>query len=85
MWRTAAGIDGRRPLIELDLTRALGADTYDEVIVAGDPPLVVRTTTGFPGDASTVGILVNCARLAPLLKPGIRTMLDVMQVRSVGA
>ncbi len=84
MRMTAAGIVGGKKKIELDLTMALGAETFDEVRVEGDPPLVVRTTTGFPGDSSTVGILVNCARMVSGLEPGVRTMLDVLRVRSVG-
>jgi len=63
---------------------AFDADTFDEVIVDGDPPLLVRTKSGFPGEASTVGLLVNCVRVAPTLEPGVRTMLDVMRVRAVG-
>jgi 4-hydroxy-tetrahydrodipicolinate reductase len=82
---TAAGMVAGRKKIELDLTMALGAETFDEVRIDGDPPLVVRTTTGFPGDASTVGILVNCARMLATLQPGVRTMLDVLRVRSMGA
>ncbi len=84
MRMTAAGIVAGKKKIELDLTMALGADTFDEVRVDGDPPLIVRTTTGFPGDSSTVGILVNCARMVAGLAPGVRTMLDVLKVRSVG-
>jgi 2,4-diaminopentanoate dehydrogenase len=84
MRMTAVGMVGGKKRIELDLTMALGADTYDEVAIDGEPSLVIRTTTGFPGDASTVGILTNCVRIAPTLPPGVRTMLDVFQVRSVG-
>jgi 4-hydroxy-tetrahydrodipicolinate reductase len=84
MRMTATGIVGGKKLIELDLTMALGAETFDEVQIDGSPSLVIRTTTGFPGDASTVGILANCARLAPNLQPGVRTMLDVLRVRSIG-
>ena len=84
MRMTAAGIVGGKTLIKLDLTMALGVSTYDEVSIDGDPSIVVRCTTGFPGDASTAGILVNCVRLAPKLAPGVRTMMDVFQARSIG-
>jgi 4-hydroxy-tetrahydrodipicolinate reductase len=84
MRMTAAGFVGGKKKIVLDLTMALGAETFDEVRVDGEPSLVVRTTTGFPGDSSTVGILVNCARLAPGMEAGVRTMMDVLRVRSVG-
>jgi 4-hydroxy-tetrahydrodipicolinate reductase len=88
MRMTATGIVAGKPKIKLDLTMALGAETFDEVRInagVGDPPLVVRTTTGFHGDTSTVGILVNCVRAVAGLEPGVRTMLDMMRVRSVGA
>jgi 4-hydroxy-tetrahydrodipicolinate reductase len=81
----AAGIVNGKKLIELDLFMGFDADTFDEVIIDGEPPLLVRTKSGFPGEASTVGLLVNCVRVAPTLAPGMRTMLDVLKVRSVGA
>jgi 4-hydroxy-tetrahydrodipicolinate reductase len=81
----AAGIMDGKKRIELDLVMAFDSDTFDEVIIDGDPPLLVRTKSGFPGEASTVGLLVNCIRVAPTLEPGVRTMLDVLRVRSVGA
>jgi 4-hydroxy-tetrahydrodipicolinate reductase len=84
MRMTATGIVGGKKLIELDLTMALAAETYDEVRIDAEPPLVIRTTTGFPGDSSTVAILANCARVARTLEPGMRTMLDVFKVRSLG-
>jgi 4-hydroxy-tetrahydrodipicolinate reductase len=87
MRMTADGIVAGKAKIKLDLTMALGAETFDEVRIdagGGDPPVVVRTTTGFHGDTSTVAILVNCVRAVAGLEPGVRTMLDVLRVRSVG-
>jgi 4-hydroxy-tetrahydrodipicolinate reductase len=72
-------------VITLDLTMAFGVDTFDQVQIDGDPPLTVRTTTGFPGEASTVGMIVNCVDAAPLLTPGVRTMLDLFRARSIRA
>jgi len=89
MRMTADGIvktkTGGKKLIELDLTMAFDADTFDEVIVDGDPPLLVRTKSGFPGEACTVGMVANCLRVCPTLTPGVRTMMDVFKARSVGA
>jgi 2,4-diaminopentanoate dehydrogenase len=86
MRSVARGIVGGKRRIELDLTMALGAETYDEVVVKGAPGITVRTTTGFAGDASTVGMLVNCAACVGMggVEAGVRTMLDVLRVRSVG-
>ena len=84
LFMTAAGIRQGQKLIELELTMAFGEPTYDEIRLDADPPLTIRCETGFPGEASTIGLMVNCARLAPTLEPGLRTMLDVLKVRSVG-
>jgi 2,4-diaminopentanoate dehydrogenase len=84
LYMTAFGWRGNKKLIELELTMAFDADTFDEVIIDGDPPLLVRTKSGFPGEASTVGLMVNSVRVVPTLEPGLRTMLDVLKVRSIG-
>ncbi len=84
MQSIAIGIVGGKKKIELDLTMALAADTYDEVTIHGTPSITVRTTTGFPGDASTVGMLVNCAAAVHTLQPGVRTMLDALKIHSIG-
>jgi 4-hydroxy-tetrahydrodipicolinate reductase len=85
MWMRANGIVAGKKCIELDLFMAFDADTFDEVIIDGDPNLLVRTKSGFPGESSTIGLLVNCIRVMPTLRPGLRTMLDVLKVHSVGA
>jgi 4-hydroxy-tetrahydrodipicolinate reductase len=88
MWMLAQGIVNNKARIELDLMMAFDADTFDEVIIDGPPPLptplVIRTKGGFPGEASTVGMMANCVRIVANLKPGVRTMLDAFQVRSLG-
>lgn len=86
MRMTAVGTIGKRRVIDLELTMALDADTFDEVVVDSDPAIVVRTKTGFPGDTSTANLLANCARLLGEngLQPGLNTMLDVLKLRSVG-
>ncbi len=84
MRMTATGIVRGQPLIHLDLTMALAADTFDDIQIDGSPNLHIRTTTGFPGDPSTAGLLVNSARQAPHLPPGLRTMLDLLKIHSLG-
>jgi 4-hydroxy-tetrahydrodipicolinate reductase len=84
MWMLAQGIVGGKKLIELDLMMAFDADTFDEVVIDGTPPLLIRTKSGFPGEASTVGMMANCVRVVAGLEPGVRTMMDVLRVRSVG-
>ncbi len=85
-WVQAAG--GRaEKRITLDLTMALGAENFDEIRIvqpAPFPAVTVLATTGFAGDPSTAAILVNCARAVGTLEPGMRTMVDVLRIRSVG-
>ena len=85
MWMLAQGIVRGKKLIELDLMMAFDADTFDEVIIDGDPPLLIRTKSGFPGESSTIGMMVNAARITSALAPGLRTMTDVLRISSIGA
>jgi len=84
MQSIASGYVGGKEKIVLDLTMALGAETYDEVQIDAMRPIVVRAMTGFPGDTSTTAILVNAAMMVGGLAPGVRTMMDVLKIRSVG-
>jgi 2,4-diaminopentanoate dehydrogenase len=85
LWMRGFGRAGKKTVITLDLTMAFDAETFDEIQITGNPSLTVRTTTGFPGDTSTVGMLVNCAATVRQLQPGLRTMLDVFQARSIAS
>lgn len=70
-------VDGRAA-IRLELEMYVGAaEEYDEVWIEGRPSTHVRCITGFPGDIATAGILVNAARRAPSLGPGLITMKDL--------
>lgn len=79
----AEGFCAGRKVVELDLTMALGADTFDEIQIQSDPPVTARITTGFHGDASTVAILANSVQAIGRLQPGLRTMLDMLPLHSV--
>jgi 4-hydroxy-tetrahydrodipicolinate reductase len=69
--------------IELDLTMSCGLDnTGDTVYLTGPVPLQLTIPGSTPGDSATVAALVNCARILPLAKPGLRTMLDVGRLAS---
>ncbi len=85
MHMLAQGIVAKKKKIELDLLMAFDAPTFDEVQITATPPLTIRTTTGFPGESSTIAMMVNAARLLPTLPPGLRTMLDVLKIRSIGS
>ncbi len=87
MRMTAVGSVGTRQLIDLDLTMAFGADTFDDFainVTPPAPPLHLRVTTGFPGDHATAALLVNAARAVSRLQPGLRTMLDLLPLHALG-
>jgi len=84
MRMTAMGLRDGRTLVELDLTMAFAAETFDQIEIRANPSITVRALTGLPGDQSTIGLLVNCAQAIDRLPPGLRTMLDLMPVRALG-
>lgn len=81
MHMTARGVCGARKVIELELTMAFGAETFDAVFITGSPPVSLRVDGGLPGDASTVNLLANAACAMSSLPPGLRTMLDLFPLR----
>jgi 4-hydroxy-tetrahydrodipicolinate reductase len=72
--------------IELDLTMSCGLDnTGDSVHLNGPVPLELHIPGSTPGDSATVASLVNGARVLPLAKPGLRTMLDLGRIAAARA
>ncbi len=56
----------------LDLTMVHGLDDpYDEIRIAGDPPVVVRFEGGLAGDRATVGAVLAGIRWAEHAPPGL--------------
>lgn len=73
----------RRQVVELDLKMYVGAtDAGDTVRLEGDPP-IVADIAGLHGDVATAAIVANTAMVAPQLRPGLRTMLDLQPLRAV--
>jgi 2,4-diaminopentanoate dehydrogenase len=62
--------DGRR--IRLHLTMRLDArEPFDEVRIAGEPPIVLRFEGGVAGDQATVATVMNAARYVVAAPPGL--------------
>jgi 4-hydroxy-tetrahydrodipicolinate reductase len=75
---TCRGFRDGKEVLSLDLQMYLGAkNPYDQVTVAGRPPLKLRFDGGVPGDEATVAMLLNMASLVAAAPPGLKTMLDV--------
>jgi 4-hydroxy-tetrahydrodipicolinate reductase len=76
--RNTARWSGKDLSIELDLTMAVGAeDTQDRVELDGPVPLTLIIPGSTPGDTATVAAMINCARLLPIVPPGLKTMLEM--------
>lgn len=63
-------------LLELEMY-ASPPEPLDEVRIEGDPPLTLRVDGGIPGDAATVGAVVNALPRVLEAAPGLKTMLDL--------
>jgi 4-hydroxy-tetrahydrodipicolinate reductase len=67
-----------RALVTLRMEAHVGApESYDEVRIAGTPPIVVRVPGGIPGDAATAAIVLNSVPRILQAPPGLRTMRDM--------
>jgi hypothetical protein len=40
-------------------------------------PLTLIIPGSTPGDTATVAAMINCARLLPMVPPGLKTMLEM--------
>ena len=64
--------------VTLELEMYVGAENpRDTITIDGDPPIEMALSGGIHGDVGTAAVLVNAAGSLRLLKPGLRTMLDV--------
>lgn len=52
-------------------------DPADAIVIDGTPSFRLKIPNGLHGDEGTAAVVVNCVCLVDVLKPGLRTMLDV--------
>jgi len=70
--------EGRKLRVSLKLTMAAGADPVeDRVRLQGEPPLELVVPGGIPGDAGTVGQVVNLVGRVTGAEPGLRSVADL--------
>ncbi len=80
---TASGwtADGRE--LHLDLQMYVGAaEPGDEIEIAGNPPIHLKSVGGIAGDTATTSMLINLIPRILEAPPGLRTMLDIGLPRS---
>jgi 2,4-diaminopentanoate dehydrogenase len=65
-------------VVALELAMFAGAETpVDRIELDADPPLQIVVEGGFPGDASTAGVVVNAAHRIRASSSGLLTMVDL--------
>lgn len=71
------GYVGGEPVVEVVLKAGVGFEDYEEIEVIGEPSYTWRST-GTPGDISTVGVVLNLGKKISSVKPGLKTVLDIL-------
>jgi len=76
--QTAALTIGDEQRVHMELEMYVGAERpRDAAFIDGAPGMDLEVTSGVPGDAGTVSVVISCAHVVGRLEPGLRTMLDV--------
>lgn len=75
------GLMGDREVITLNFRAAVGEpESYDEVLIDGNPKVQSRITGGVNGDIATCAIILNAVRSVLQASPGLKTMGDIPPV-----
>ncbi len=83
--QTATLTIGGEERVHMELEMYVGAQRpRDAAFINGSPGMELEITSGVPGDAGTVSVVISCAHLVAGLQPGLRTMLDVPLLPPVG-
>ena len=77
---TGIGYTKDREFIRLELVAYLGAKDYEEITIEGEPDMHWVNEVGIHGDKATAAIMTNLVKSIEKLKPGLRTMKDLVLV-----
>ena len=79
--QTGVGVAGGQSRIRLVFRAAVcEPETYDEIRIAGEPPLTSRIDGGVNGDVATCAIVLNSIPQLLRASPGLKTMVDIPPV-----
>lgn len=74
---------GGREVLNYDLKMYVGAAAaYDEIEIAGTPPIHLRLEGGAPGDPSTIALAINAIPSVLAASPGLVSMKDLRLVHA---
>ena len=72
------GYVGDKEVIRLELHAYVGAEEYEEITIESSEYRVTWRSTGTPGDAGTISVLLNLAEKINMYGPGLLTMVDIL-------
>jgi 4-hydroxy-tetrahydrodipicolinate reductase len=76
--QSLAGMRDGEEILRFDMVMAVGVkDPHDAAFIEADPPVRLRLEGGIPGDAGTVGVLLNAIPRVMDAAPGLHTLLDL--------
>ena len=75
------GFVGGEVKIELQFQAAVGEpESYDEIIISGQPNIQSRIAGGVNGDIATGAITINAIPRVLEASPGLKTMMEISPV-----
>jgi len=81
VYQIGRGFVGSKEVIKLEFRAAVGeSQSYDRIVINGDPKIDSTITGGVNGDIATCAITLNAIRSILSLTPGLRTMCDIPTV-----
>ena len=83
--QVATGAAGGREVLRFELDMYAGAESVDEVVISGEPPVRSTVGGGVNGDVGTAGIIANLVPVVASSRPGLLTMRDVTRLAGAGA
>jgi 4-hydroxy-tetrahydrodipicolinate reductase len=81
VYQVGRGFVGSREVIKLEFRAAVGEpQSYDRIVINGDPKIDSTITGGVNGDIATCAITLNAIRSILSSTPGLKTMCDIPTV-----
>lgn len=76
--QTARGYADGREIVRLEFRATVGeAESFDQIEIDAEPPLLSTITGGVNGDVATCAVVVNALAAVAVAPPGLHTMLDL--------
>jgi hypothetical protein len=80
----AHAYQGEDLIVTFDLEMSAGANSVDQIDIAGVPTIHQSIMGGVNGDVGTVAVISNLVPVVAASRPGFLTMADVLPLRNIG-